>query len=128
MSAADPGLFAAIRRLAGIAAGMAQSRLELASLELGESGRRFVGSLLIGFLGGLALASAVLTASAWLVVVLWPQFGAVTLLAIAVVYALLGWGLLAALRRRLREEPPLLQATVAELQRDAALLRGDPPN
>lgn len=127
MSAAETGLFDALRRVAGTAIAMLQSRIELASLELGEAGRRVFTTVLVAFFAVLLLLSAVVLASVWLVMSLWPVLGAASLGLFALVYAVVGGLLLLWVQRRFDAEPPLLEATLTELRSDAALLRSTDP-
>jgi uncharacterized membrane protein YqjE len=73
------------------------------------------------------LGGAVALLTAWIAVALWPALGAAVLAWLALAYALGGAALLWWLHQRLRTEPKLLAETVAELQRDAAALRGQRP-
>lgn len=123
---ADTGLFDALRRVAGTTLGMAQSRLELASIELGESGNRLLNALMIGLGAVLMLAAGLVTLSVWLVMLMWGPLGPVALLVLAVIYLSGGAALLWWMRHGLQSQPPLLEATIAELRRDAAQLRGSP--
>ncbi len=119
----DPGLFEALRRVAGSAIAMLHSRLELAGLELGETGRRLFATLLVALFAVLLLLAAVLLATGWLVMLMWPAWGAAGLGLFALLYLVLGLALLWWMRRRIDAEPPLLESTMNELRQDAALLR-----
>ena len=120
-----PGLLDRLSRLLGRVFGMAQSRLELASLELGEARDRLVVMLIASFAAVLLIGAAVAVLSAWVAVALWPTLGHAVLGWIALVYGAAGAALLVWLRRRMRDDPPLLADTLAELRQDAAHLRGD---
>jgi uncharacterized membrane protein YqjE len=117
-------MFDALRRVAGTMLAMAQSRLELASLELGTSGLRLLTSVMIGLGAVLMFAAGLIALSVWLVLMLWGALGPVALLLLAAVYLVGGAILLWWMRSDLRSHPPLLEATIAELRRDAAQLRG----
>ena len=127
---ADTGLFDALRRVAGTTLGMAQSRLELASIELGESGNRLLHALMIGLGAVLMLAAGLVTLSIWLVMLVWDPLGPAALWVLAVIYLGGGAALVLWMRHGLQSQPPLLEATIAELRRDAAQLRGSaaPPS
>lgn len=120
----EHALFDAVRRAAGTALAMFQSRLELASMEFGEAGQRLFVSAMVAIFGVLLSAAAVVMASVWLVLLMWPAYGPSALAMFAGLYLLIGLGLLGWVRGRLRRQAPLLASTVAELRRDAALLRG----
>ena len=125
MSRDDPGLLEALTRLGGSLFGMLQSRLELASIELGEARARLVFTLVAAFAAALLLAGAALALSAWVALALWPTLGYAVLGWIALAYLAAGVGVLLWLRERLRGHPPLLADTLTELRNDAAFMRGE---
>ena len=84
-------------------------------------------SAIAALFGMLLVAGAVVMLSVWLALLLWQPFGPSVLAVFAGVYLLTGWALLAWVLRRMRTQPPLLESTIAELRRDAALLRATPP-
>lgn len=120
----DPGLIEALSRLLVHLFGMAQSRLELASLELGEARARLIRMLVASFAALLLFGFAVAALSAWVAFALWPTLGHAVLGWIALAYAVAGVALVWWLRVRLRNDPPLLADTLAELRNDAAFMRG----
>jgi len=120
----DPHLIDALRRVGASLFATLQHRLELASLEIGEAGRRLVFTLVasiaaLGLFGG-----AIVALSAWVAFALWPTLGHAVLGWIALAYALAGAGLMWWLRARLRAYPPLMADTLAELHNDAVFMRG----
>lgn len=125
MSAAD-GVFDALRRAAGTALAMLQSRVELATLELGEAGQRLFSAALMAVFGVLMLIAAVVMLTVWVVMLLWDPYGPAVLAAFGVLYLLIAAVLWVAVSVKLRNQPPLLAATLDELRRDAAALR--PPS
>ncbi len=128
MSRDDPGLLDAVARVAGSVFGMLQNRLELASIEIAEAREQLVFTIVASFAAVLLLGGAVVALSAWIAVALWPTLGHAVLVWIALAYGLAGGGLLMWLRAKLRNDPPLLAETLAELRTDAALMRGDAPS
>ena len=126
MNRDEPGLLDALTRLSASVVGTLRSRLELASLELGDAGRRLVVAIVACVAAALLLGGAVAVLTAWVAVTLWSTLGAAVLGWIALAYALAGAGLLLWLRARWRRAPPLLADTLAELRQDAALARGTP--
>ena len=124
----EPGLLDALSRLAGHVFGMAQSRLELASLELSEARTRLMLMLIASFAAVLLVGGAIAALSAWVAVVLWPTLGHAVLGWIALAYALAGGAVVWWLFSRLRNDPPLLADTLAELRHDAAFMRSDGDN
>jgi uncharacterized membrane protein YqjE len=126
----EPGLLDALSRLAGHLFGMAQSRLELASLELSEARSRLMVMLVASFAAALLFGGLIAALSVWVAVALWPTLGHAVLGWIALAYGLAGSGVVVWLRARLRNDPPLLADTLAELRSDAAFMRaenGDKP-
>ncbi len=123
----SPGLLDALTRVGASLAGALGHRIELAGIELGEARGRLVAALVVSLGAVLMLGGAVALLTAWAALALWPMLGAAVLAWLALTYALSGIGLLWWLRRRLQTEPKLLAETVAELQRDAAALRGQRP-
>ena len=123
----DPGLVDAVSRVASSLFGMLQNRLELAGIEIAEARERLVLALVASVAGVLLLLGAVVALTAWAAVALWPAFGHAVLGWIALIYGAVGIGLLLWLRARLRAAPPLLAETLAELQKDALMMRGDRP-
>jgi uncharacterized membrane protein YqjE len=121
----EPGLLDALTRLAGSLFAMAQSRLELASLELGEARSRLMLMLVASFAAVLLLGGAVAALSAWVAVALWSTLGQAVLVWIALAYGLAGGAVIWWLLASLRHDPPLLADTLAELRSDAAFMRGD---
>jgi len=121
----EPSLLDSLSRLAGHLFGMAQSRLELASLELSEARSRLMLIMVASFAAVLLLWGAVAALSAWVAVALWPTLGHAVLGWIALAYALVGGAVVWWLRAKLRNDPPLLADTLAELRSDAAFMRGE---
>lgn len=123
----SPGLLDALTRVGASLAGALGHRIELAGIELGEARGRLLAALVVSLGAVLMLGGAVALLTAWAALALWPMLGAAVLAWLALTYALSGIALLWWLRRRLHTEPKLLAETVAELQRDAAALRGQRP-
>lgn len=122
----EPNLIDALWRVVSSLLASLEHRLELASLEIGEAGDRLVLTLVASLAVLGALCATLFSLSAWLAFALWPTLGGAVLGWIALGYALVGAGLLAWLRTRLRAAPPLLAETLAELHNDSvALHKGD---
>jgi uncharacterized membrane protein YqjE len=117
------------RNLAGLAAGslvLVRQRLELASLELEEELLR-VGLLLARTLvTAILLALALLGVGASIVIYFWDAARLAAALGVTGFFALAGvltaWRLASALR----DKPTFLAATLAELDKDAQRLSGQP--
>ena len=124
----EPSLLDSLSRLAVHLFGMAQSRLELASLELSEARAKLMLMLVASFAAVLLFGGGVAALSAWVAVALWPTLGHSVLGWIALAYALAGAAVVLWLRARLRNDPPLLADTLAELRSDAAFMRSGNSN
>ena len=115
---------AAVGRIAASLLDLARTRLELASIELQEATRRLVGYLVW------ALAAAVLALFAlglvvlFVLVLFWDTHRLLAVGGMAVLFALACGFAVMKLRAGLAARPPLLPATLAELRKDAAALKG----
>ncbi len=123
---ADPrsGVLSSLRRIAETAADMASSRIELASIEVGEAIERILRSLIVAFMAVLLIAAGLVALSALLVFLVDESHRSAVLVGMGVVYLVLGVGMLAWLRNDLRSWPLMFAATLAELRRDTRVLRG----
>lgn len=116
---------AAVRRLSASSLNLLLTRAQGASIELAQARAqllRWTGlALAVTGLGALALMSV----SALLVIVLWERAGLLTLLVLAVVYAVAASVVARRLKRELEAAPPLLAETLGEIARDRdTILRG----
>jgi uncharacterized membrane protein YqjE len=118
------GLFEAMRKAAATALSIAQSRLELATLELSVTLRQVIAAALLGLAGAMLMVFGFVALSAAVVVLLWDYLGVGGLFLLGLLYFGVGVGLAIKVRNDLRAQAPLLQATNAELHRDATMLRG----
>ena len=116
---------AAVGRIAANVLDLARTRLELAAIEVQEGTRRLFGYL------AWALAAAVLALFAlglavlFVLVLFWDTHRMPAIGGMAVLFAL-GCAFAAMkLRAGLAARPPMLPATLAELRKDAAALKGE---
>jgi uncharacterized membrane protein YqjE len=116
---------AAVGRIAANVLDLARTRLELASIELQEGAQRLLGylawALAAAVLGLFTMALVVL----FVLVLFWDTH---RLLAIGAMAALFAIGCAIAvmkLRAGLAGRTPMLPATLAELRKDAAALKGE---
>lgn len=117
------GLRRSVFGVAGSLVGLLRTRLELFALEAAEEKARLIKLLGMAFAALLFLTLAVLVFSVTIAVAFWPtedRYLALGLL--AALYAVIGLGLLLAVRRELVSGPVPFSATVEELGRDADLL------
>ena len=122
--ASEAGLLDALTHAAASLFDALRHRLELAGIEIGEARARLVTNVAAGVAAALMLGGALALLTAWAAVAWWATLGPAVLGWLALAYALGGAALLGWLRHRVRSAPPLLAETLAELQRDAAALRG----
>lgn len=120
---APQGLFAAARRLGATLIGLGQTRLSLASVELTEERDRLLRIALLALAAAFALMLALVALSALLVVAFWENARIAVLVVLFAVYSLIGLWCAARVRSLARSAPALLEATLAELERDAQALR-----
>lgn len=120
----ETGLFEALRKVSATALSIVQSRLELATLELSVAREKIFIAAMLGFVGALLLVFGFVALSACVVVLLWDEIGAGGLFGLGLLYFAIGIGLAIKVRNDLRAQAPLLEATNAELHRDATMLRG----
>ena len=113
-----------VREAVALAAAALVTRGELASLELAEARDRAARWLVLALVGAMLLLAALLVGSFWIVSLFWETHRSAAAAVVARAYALAGGGLVAWLLARLREAPPLLQATLAELRQDCDALSG----
>ncbi|MEX5746522.1 phage holin family protein [Massilia sp. X63] len=116
---------AAVRRIAANVLDLARTRLELAAIELQESSRLLLGYLAWGLaaavLGLFALALVIL----FVLVLFWDTHRLAAVGGMAVLFILGTVFAALKLRAGLATRAPLLPATLAELRKDAAALKGD---
>lgn len=109
-----------LARLAARLTTLTATRLELLSLEALEARDRLLRHLGVLLLAAVFLLLALLVASLAVAAVFWPtEYRVLSLLLLALLYAVLGAGLLAWLRYRLDHDPEPFSATTEVLRADA---------
>lgn len=119
-----PGAPGPLRQLASIGLSALVTRGELASLELTEERERAARWVAMAMLAAVLLLAALIVAALWVVSLFWDSHRAAAFVVVALVYAAGGVGIAAWLAARLRNAPPLLEGTLAELKRDRDAFRG----
>lgn len=119
-----PSAVGLVREVVALGAAALATRGELAALELTEARERAARWLVVALVAAVLLLAALVVGSLWIVSVFWDTYRSEAIVAIALVYAVTGGGLMAWLVARVRSTPPLLQATLAELKQDCDALRG----
>lgn len=116
---------AAIGRIATTVLAMARTRLELAAVELQEETQRLFGYLAWAMAAAVLALGALALAVLFVLVLFWDTHRLLAVGGMALLFAL-GCGFaVAKLRSGLASRPPLLAATLAELNKDVAFAKGE---
>jgi uncharacterized membrane protein YqjE len=116
------GVFGSVRRVADTCLSTVQNRFELFALELQEEKLRLVRLLLWtgAALFSIFLAITIITIA---VVVAFPDHNLLVLVIFGVIYAAIAGGTCVKLCREMKDAPPPLAETIAELKKDVESLR-----
>ncbi len=116
-------LLRSVIRLGGSLLAAAETRLDLLATELKEDGERSARLVAWAFAALLTAILGALMAGVTVIIVFWDSHRLAAAVSVTAVF--LGVAAFCALvfRRRLREKPRLLDATLAELQKDVAAIR-----
>ena len=116
---------AAVARIASNVLDLARTRLELASIELQEGAQRLLGYLVWALAAAVLALFALALAVLFVLLLFWDTHRLLAVGGMTVLFAL-GCGFAAMkLRSGLAARPPLLPATLGELRKDAAALKGE---
>lgn len=116
------GLLGSARAVLVALLDIGQTRLQLAGTELEEERLRIAELLLFATASLFFLGIGIVLATLLLVLLFWDGPRVLVLALAAAGFLAIGAGLAAAWRRKARDKPPLLAATLAELQRDREAL------
>ena len=116
---------AAVRRIGANVLDLARTRLELAAIELQESGRALLGYLAWGVAAAVLALFALGLVILFVLVLFWDTHRLAAVGGMAVLFILGTLFAVMRLRAGLAARPPMLPATLAELRKDAAALKGD---
>lgn len=119
-----PSPLDAVRRLSASSLNLLLTRAQFASVELAQSRAQIMRWLGLALIGAVLALLALIAVSALLVMVLWDRSGPWTLLVLAALYEVAGYFVVLRLQRDLREAPPLLAETLAELAKDRDAILG----
>jgi uncharacterized membrane protein YqjE len=112
-----------LRRVVGALLGIVHTRLELLGIELSEEKDRLIAILFVG-LGAMLFGTMALIAFTFLVAAaFWDTYRWQSLAILCGVYLLIAVICALIARQRLRNAPVMLQATIAELEKDRELFR-----
>lgn len=114
----NPNARAALKRVIASLLGMTQTRLELAGVELAQARQSAVKTVLWSLLTALALSFASLFVCALVVALAWDSYRYVAIAACIAFYVVLAVYFYVQLKDTLAAQPPLFEATLAELDRD----------
>jgi uncharacterized membrane protein YqjE len=116
-------LFGSARRLLATVLAMGRARLELAGIELADERDRLFRIAAFGLLGAFALAISLVSLTVLVAVAFWDVARMPALIAITLVWMVLGLGAIWRAQYLARVAPPPMSLTLAELRRDLAALR-----
>jgi len=119
-----PRLLESLRQLGVTFLGVLHTRLSLASIELDEEIRRLVSSLVVAVAMLVFAMLGLLVFTMMIVLTVGSRNPILALGILTVIYLLLSGVCWLWLRKLFAERPPLLQATLAELEKDRAALTG----
>ena len=116
------GLSGALAQLAATVVGLLRTHLELVTVEFEEERARTMDLLVMIVVATVFFSFALIVFSALIVVLFWETYPVAAIVCVMLVYVAIGAGALLVLRRRTRGRP--FEATLAELEKDAAWFRG----
>ena len=119
---AQVGLFDSLKALLATLLGIAHTRVELISTEVEEQFARLVSLLVWGLVALFFAFTGVILSAIAVVVVFWDSNRLLAAGLLGGLFIAIGTGAALIARRRLRERPKLLAATLAELERDRETL------
>lgn len=122
----QPGLLASGRSFVAALVAIGHTRLRLASTELEEERVRIAELLLLATFSLFFLGIGLVLACLLLVLLMWDGPRLLVLGLLTATFLAVGAVAGAAWRRKARDKPPLLAATLEELRRDEAALRPNP--
>lgn len=114
-------------KLGATLAGIAHTRLELASVELEEELHRFSSSLLWSLSALFCACMAIVLTVALVVVLCWESYRIAAIAGLACLFGIAALFVSLQVRRTLQNKPRFLSSTLTELQKDGAALRGEIP-
>jgi uncharacterized membrane protein YqjE len=117
-------MFERLQRILLTLVTLAHTRLELATVELEEEARRLTGIVLWALAGILCAGFGVLLLALTIVIAFWDGHRLLASVLVTLVFLAVASAAGLVVRRRLRDRPRLLAATIGELKRDARALEG----
>lgn len=117
-------IIAAAGRIGAALLDMAQTRLELAAVEVQEEWQRMLRHLAWTLLAVFLAAGAMLLAALFVILLFWDSYRLHAVAAMAALFAVAGTTIFLKSRASFAARPPLLSATLAELRNDVELVTG----
>lgn len=115
--------FAALKRVCAHFLGMGQTRLELAGIELAQLRHSTILVVIWSVLAALLAVTGSLFVSAAIVYSLWDSYPVLALLGCALFYLILACLAIRKVIQINEQQPPLFEATLAELGKDREALK-----
>lgn len=110
-------------RLAATLLAMIHTRLELASVEMEQQSRRYLGYLLMSLFALFLFGIALVLVAMFVIILFWDTYRIAAVLGMAALFALSALGIGMKVRAGLAAQPLLLSATMGELQKDLDFLK-----
>lgn len=102
---------------------MIHTRLELASVEMEQQSQRYLGYLLMSLLALFLFGIAIVLVAVFVIILFWDTHRIAAVLGMAALFALSALGIGMKVRAGFAAQPPLLSATMGELQKDLEFLK-----
>lgn len=112
-----------VGRIGAALIAMVQTRLELAAVEIEEESRRLLGSLVLALMSLILFGIAMLLVALTIVMVFWDSYRLEAASGLAALFTLAGAFIALKVRSGFAAKPPLLAATLAELNKDINYVR-----
>jgi uncharacterized membrane protein YqjE len=125
MSEQRRGLLDSTRNLLDTALGLLQTRVELFATEIEEEKERLLSALIFGAASFVLICLGTIFLAITLTVLLWDEHRLLILSILSGVFLCAGAGALVFAVRNGRRRDRLFSASIAELERDRATLRGE---
>lgn len=117
------GLFHSLNKFASTLLALAHTRLELLTTELQEEVRQVGAILLWAFIAAFAAMLALFLGALAVIFVFWDTHRIAASIGTVIAFLLIGVAAALMLQKKLRDKPPLLDDTLAELAKDRDQLR-----
>lgn len=112
------------RRLGGTLVAMLHTRLDLASVELQEEAQRWLGYLVWALLSLFLFGVAIVMVALFVVVLFWDSYRLEAIGGLALLFGAAAAVIGLKVKASIAGKPRLMADTVAELRKDAIMLRG----